>query len=229
VSGKITYRNGLHPTQMGRWLRDVKFATEDRERIRDCLGRELTSQELERLESRLTFVAGRYDEERDARVSTQDIKKTLTALTRINDDTKLIASYGQMDSSTECVVLTELHHLGERVTDINYAPFPERLRQAAQSALHLYETSGTFYRGASGSISGGAPVQAWRQDFACVIFEEWAKLGRQDGRAFLDASTGEYSPIVKFAQAIYHPTFEDDLGKLGQIVKILQAYRPLQT
>lgn len=161
MAGKITFKNGIHPSRVGGWEPPVKLTDAQLVKLGELVGRPITSDEVLCIEDALETVKGMRDAE--TTVSAQDVKSTLTAITRATDDA-IRPALEHCDEHTRALMTGALHQMGEAVP-WEFARFrPLKLRMAAGHALSTLQGQ------------DGRPVKGYRIIFARAFAEIWLTM-----------------------------------------------------
>lgn len=156
MAGKITFRNGIHPSRVGGWVQPVKLTDAQLASLGSYVGRAITADEVLYIEDMLETVKGIRDADDDTR--SQDVKETLAAIARA-DDNEVHRALAHCDEHTRAVMTDALRQMGEAVP-WEFARFrPAKLKAAAAFAR----------------VQGndGRRVKGYRLIFACTFVEIW--------------------------------------------------------
>jgi hypothetical protein len=196
---------------MGAIVAPVTLSHVDRERIESILFRELTSEEVTMLCDALEFIF-HIRHMNDDSPSSQDSKESLKAIVREADDYEVLRAYdggNGPDSQTSPMLIGQLYKMGFK----SFQAVPaESIREAATTILANFPTG-----------INGRPQEIWRPRFALFARGAWAKLGRVDNKAYIDAVYGQPSAFLSFAlvlvDAIAEP--DSDAHSTDAVLKIL--------
>lgn len=182
MAGKITFRNGIHPSRVGGWVQPVKLTDAQLSSLCSYVGRTITADEVLYIEDMLETVKGIRDAGDDTR--SQDVIETLAAIARA-DDNEVHQALDHCDEYTRAVMTDALRQMGELVP-WEFARFrPAKLKAAAGFAR----------------VRGHKPVKGYRIIFARAFVEIWLAMTGTPGKhwAIYDNSA---SPGVKAAQLL---------------------------
>lgn len=183
MAGKITFRNGIHPSRVGGWEEPVKLTDAQLSSLCSYVGRTITDDEVLCIEDMLETVKGIRDAGDDTRA--QDVIETLAAIARA-DDNEVHRALDHCDEFTRAVMTDALRQMGEPVP-WEFARFrPAKLKAAAAFAR----------------VQGndGRPVKGYRIIFARAFVEIWLAMTGAPGKHW--ASPTRTSPAVKAAQLL---------------------------
>lgn len=159
MAGKVTFKNGIHPSRVGGWVQPVKLTDAQLASLGSYVGRAITDDEARHLEDMLETVKGIRDADDDTR--SQDVKETLAAIARADDDA-VHQALDRCDEYTRAVMTDALRKMGEAVP-WEFARFrPAKLKAAAAFAR----------------VQGndGRPVKGYRIIFARAFVEIWLAM-----------------------------------------------------
>lgn len=159
MAGKITFRNGIHPSRVGGWVQPVKLTDAQLSSLCSYVGRTITDDEVLCIEDMLETVKGIRDAGDDTRA--QDVIETLAAIARA-DDNEVHRALDHCDEFTRAVMTDALRQMGEPVP-WEFARFrPAKLKAAAAFAR----------------VQGndGRPVKGYRIIFARAFVEIWLAM-----------------------------------------------------
>lgn len=159
MAGRITFKNGIHPSRVGGWVQPVNLTDAQLSSLCSYVGRPITADEVLYLEDMLETVKGIRDAGDDTRA--QDVIETLAAIVRA-DDNEVHRALDHCDEFTQAVMTDALHQMGEAVP-WEFARFrPAKLKAAAAFAR----------------VQGndGRPVKGYRIIFARAFAEIWLAM-----------------------------------------------------
>jgi len=183
MAGKITFKNGIHPSRVGGWVQPVKLTDAQLASLGNFVGRAITADEVLYLEDMLEAVKGIRDADDDTRA--QDVIETLAAITRADDDA-VHRALEHCDEFTRAVMTDALRQMGEAVP-WEFARFrPAKLKAAAAFAR----------------VQGndGRRVKGYRIIFARAFVEIW--LGMTGAPVKPWEANGSASRDVQAAQLL---------------------------
>lgn len=201
MAGKITFKNGIHPSRVGGWVQPVKLTGAQLARLRSYVGRAITDDEARHLEDMLETVKGIRDAGDDTRA--QDVIETLAAIARA-DDNEVHQALDRCDEYTRAVMTDALRQMGELVP-WEFARFrPAKLKAAAAFAR----------------VQGndGRRVKGYRIIFARAFVEIW--LGMTGAPVKPWEAGGSASRDVQAAQLLLE-AIGDPLS-LSPVAKLLR-------
>lgn len=159
MAGKITFRNGIHPSRVGGWEEPVKLTDAQLASLGSYVGRTINADEVLYIEDMLEAVKGIRDAGDDT--TAQDVKETLAAIARA-DDNEVHRALDHCDEFTRAVMTDALRQMGEAVP-WEFARFrPAKLKAAAAFAR----------------VQGknGRHVKGYRIIFARAFVETWLAM-----------------------------------------------------
>ena len=186
MSGKRTFLDQRHRRNVAvTWdvpaVRALEWAI-----LKDALRRPLTASErgcvIDLVELHATFIA----EARASRVTSQDIKRTLGALVRMEPD-EARKAYARADGWTQAHITGALRRAGIREKETLACPSGEQIVSAAKSAI--------------ATIAGRAGRPPDDVEFSRAILAIWQEFG---GARWSPSAQDDYgTPIVRFAAALF--------------------------
>lgn len=218
MTGKATYRNGVHPSQEGGLIPGIEFDQATIDGLSRVVGRDLTSDEVERLQDFAALC--RHWRESDVFISSQDVIATLAAIAKEPDE-RVQQAFEDCDADTHCQIVRALYRMGEK-RFARQAFLPAKIKAAALLALS------EIPRRPPGRREDGP-----RQHFLRGIHGIWADLTGENGKAWTDGS-GKVSPVLEFSALllrIVEPGWgredldEKDLSSLGKQFRKINAGR----
>ena len=183
MAGKITFLNGLHPSREGELVQPVKLTSAQLVILGSYVGRPIAADEVLYIEDMLGTVKSMRDG--DSAVISQDVKETLAAIARA-DDEDVHRALEHCDACTEMMVIDTLRQMGEAVP-WDFARFrPAKLKAAAAFAR----------------VQGndGRPAKGYRVVFARAFAEMW--LGMTGAPVKPWATDGSASRDVQAAKLL---------------------------
>lgn len=195
MAGRITYRAGPHPSVKAAWAPLVSLSASEVEHLADRMGRDLTCKEVARLENLLTTSAGM--KEAPLGGSSQDVKETLRALSRLPDDA-VCTSAERADARTRASLCDALLRMGVNEPWKFVGLKSAMIQAAALYALHTHPKA-----------SGGAPIKGYRVFFAAGFVSIWSDIVGETPA--IHSWDGGASPAVECAQFLL-AKINDHLG-----------------
>jgi hypothetical protein len=186
MSGKITFKNGLHSSRIGELMAPLSLAECDWHRFEKIIRRSLTSKEREDISEGLENLRHIAQVLNSDKVSAQDVKKTLLAIGGTKGSDQAKQAVKNCDAKSRALIDGALYEMGER-TDFEDCP-PSAFRAAALLAAN-------GFKGVNGAPAASSRLRVYA--FARTI---WAALGRNDMAMW--EIDGEATPLVKFATAL---------------------------
>lgn len=181
MAGKITFRNGIHPSRIGGWVQPVKLTDAQLSSLCSYVGRSIADDEVRCIEDMLEAVKGIRDAGDDTRA--QDAIETLAAIARA-DDNEVHRALDRCDGFTRAVMTDVLRQMGEPVPWA-FARFrPAKLKAAAAFAR----------------VRGHKPVKGYRIIFARAFVEIWFAMTGAPFKAW--EVSGTAPPVVMAAQLL---------------------------
>lgn len=112
MSGKITFKHGLHPSRVGAFEPAIALSERALLALAAHIGRQLSPEEIERTEDVLGGVCGLRKS--SDRVTAQDVRKTLEAIACAHDDAIFVAVQN-CDATTHAYIVAALHKMTRRM------------------------------------------------------------------------------------------------------------------
>lgn len=188
MAGKTTYLHGPHPGSIGCIVEPVKIGNEQLEQISTAVSRDLTAAEIVDIEDWLGLFRSLRDEHNNDPVTSQDTKRTLTAIGKLSGE-KAKAAYTDLDSKSEPLILKALYYLGARGETILDPP-GDLISKAALYALDSLP-----------SAMSGAPTKDYQRRLADYVFNCWQSLGGESCKAWADDD--KVTPLVRFGVILF--------------------------
>jgi hypothetical protein len=186
MSGKITFKNGLHSSRSGGFVEPLKLGDRDWQRIEKIVDRPLTDDEraviCEGLENLRHIVQALNSDQ----VSAQDVKETLRAIGGTQDADQVKQAVNDCDAKSRALIDGALYAMGER-TDFESCP------SGALRAAALLAKEG--FKGAN-----GRPEASSRPRVYAFARSMWVALGLNNMAVW--EIDGEATPLVQFATAL---------------------------
>ncbi len=190
MAGKITFRNGTHPSRFGALVEPVKLTDKQLAGLNKLVGRSITLDEVTRIENLLENTKSMRDA--DDPIAAQDVKATLKAISRLDDDA-IHDALDHCDEHTLTAITCALHQMGEPVLG-EFARFrPAKLRAAA--LLIMYHNDGQQLKG-----KDGPRVKVYQIIFAHAFAEIWHAM--TDVPMMWWEANDSASPAVSAAQLL---------------------------
>lgn len=186
MSGKITFKNGPHPTVVGAFVDPIEIGKRDWKRFEEIIGRVLVGRERKEISEGVENLRHIAQVLNSDKVSAQDIKETLRAIGGTKDDDQVRRAVSNCDAKSRALIDGALYAIGERGDFDNSKP--GALRAAALLAAEPI-------KGLSGRPEASSRPRVYA--FARTM---WGALGRTDCAVW--EIDGEATALVKFATAL---------------------------
>lgn len=204
MSGKSTFKGGVHPSRAAAWEVPVVLSQDHINDLSEIFGRGITADEIERLQDLLEMTRGMRDTEYS--VSNQDTKRTLTEIAKCGD-ADIYRALKDCDERTRAIMTDALRQMREP-DSWNFDQFSAaKLKAAALFAQASLTTS-----------NGGAPVKGYREIFARAFAGIWLEMTSTEIKHW--ESGGDASADVKAAQLLLS-AIGDHLS-LSPVAKLLR-------
>lgn len=200
MSGKITFRKGIHSSRIGGWEAPVSLSASQLGKLARLIKREVTENEKTDIEDMLEMIRGLHS---DLPVSSQDAIATLKAICGAGDPHKALA---HCDEFTKSIMIDTLRKWDQANPWEFDQMRPELLRGAAGDACRKVQGR------------NGRPSKGYRIVFARSFAEIWLALtGRPIAPSEAD---GVASPDVEAAHLLLEAT--GDVVCLSVVAKLLR-------
>lgn len=208
-SGKKTFIDGPHDSVVGELLVQITLDDRHQRDIEKLIGIKLSPEQCDYLSDRLTTLRGLIDAGKDW-PALQDARRTLIALTTIDDD-HAVEAYENSDAQTQCFMARGLH------LNCEFKPCPadlkpDEIRRAAKRAV-------------DGMAKGkqGRQTLAWHPYFAAFSLQTWRHLGQSDFKVWGNGD-GKCSKFVGFAsQLLSAMKFPRSISEVEKILRLHTA------
>jgi hypothetical protein len=181
--GKITYKNGLHPSRIGSLVPDPKFYESDMIHLSEYLGKPITKADYPLIVDFVELISSLR--ECEGKTPNQDVLATLKSIGA--NPSLAVSGYENCDVTTEQLIIAALYQIGVKKLD---HPSVAQIRAAALLALEDLPKE-----------IGGRPSVYYRDRFFVGIVELWKKLGGESCTVWANYDD-ETTPLVSFAQYI---------------------------
>lgn len=153
MTGRITFKNGRHPSRDGGWVEPIEISAGDWKLLQEAAG-DLTAADKEAI----AYLCENYrDIAKDSSVGMPDIRATLTAMMGLSDEVELTQALANCDASSRALMDGALYSMdGAEFWRRNIRP--SKIRAAAWLALQRLPLD-----------RGGGRKKAWRR-----LVAEWA-------------------------------------------------------
>jgi hypothetical protein len=176
MPGRNTFKRGPHPSSVGEWCDEIQsLSVSQAALLGQLFGRPLTAEERARIEVQVYLARARKDYEHYDTASMDDVKRTLSALTRCNDD-RALQAFIDCDERTRYYLTKVLYNkLHVRNAKQFNAPSAALIRQAAEAALQFI---------AEDQLATGRPMKGYQVALAEAALALWREGGHRDVRVW---------------------------------------------
>lgn len=199
MAGKNTSANGLHESRKGGIVAPFKLSEQEEKYLSAALGRKLSSiQDIEVIESALATYKNLRDLHFEGIAKRQDIKRTLTYISKCQPDKALIA-LSNCDEFTKAEIDNSLwFDCGlremENATNRLLRPPANLIAEAAKHALGRFDLS---------QSQGGAPTKGYQIMFAGCCINLWRHLGGEPMSLWRKDGSDELSPLLTWSVSLF--------------------------
>lgn len=202
MAGKITHKNGVHPSRIGSFVEGFDLSLPHRTTLEGYVGRSICDDDAKMIEEFVEYIRSlKYDD----RINSQDVRATLTSIGNSKDGAA--KAYRQCDSLTLAQIDNGLRKIGI----YNFStPTDNQIRAAALLALADL-TDGT----------NGRPRSFYRNTFYDDVVTVWHNAGGSDDAVWEDLDGGT-TPLVLFATYLLQMIEPDTCPGYSTIAKSIR-------
>ena len=211
MTGRVTYRNGPHPSRKGGWLELPAFGNGEWREIENAIGA-LSSLEREAIEEHCAQLRGIAN---DKLVPADDVRVTLRAMAGEPSDAGVIRAFAHCDSRSESALHYALYRLDGPMF-FTVLPSLAAKHQAAKLRAAAWKAAQDFKPGR------GPSIQGWQRNTAeyATFLAKWR--GLPTSAHGFDDDAEPASPVVRLLLTllgIVRPT--DSPQSVSWCVKLL--------